>query len=640
MVPFLPPPCRWLFHIRLLETTARPCPFDLLEEPVGSDALHPYTRSLRDVARGAALAVPVASLVAVLAISCLGDSSSPRSAVANLVLAPSFESAAAAVVDIASVRVLLERTADLSVALDTTVQVQPNDSVVDLNLSVLINSDVETLWLTLECYTLAGELVFVGGPVEVTATAEDQGEPSAVDVVVEYVGSGSDAAAVHIITQDAAIFTGETVILAAEALDTSQVPIAAAPIFWTSLDVQRALVPDPTVGLVVGGAERGSARIEASLLTGQSDTAIISVLPVPTAIEVASGDEQLGVVETRLPLPLAVQVTALDGLGVSGATVDFSTVDGGSFDGTPAVTDSAGLASADWILGLSEGIQTATASLSGFGNPSVTFSATAESFVPASGDVLVLSNFAAANASIVDSFPQYMPGLTFDSMNVSVQTPTVAFMSQYSVVLLFEDGLFANALNVGDSVAAYVQAGGNLVLGTFYWQDRSDNQVYTTRGWGALEEIDPFLGPQGSEYRADSLDATSIVEHPITQGVDSLWVSSSGGYHGGVIAKPGTTVLARWSDACDYCETALGSPLVGFRIEANGQRIVGVTVGPGYPYYGGYGGDFYKLFENALGWAAGGSQPLPAASPIVRSHPAPESAGVGIGGGGSNRGNR
>jgi hypothetical protein len=608
-----------------------------LEEAVGANAFDLLERHSSKAASRLGLVVVPFLVAALVAISCLGDSPGPRASAANLALIPSFESDAAGLFDIDHVRVLLQRTADSSIALDTTVQLQPNDSVVDLNLSVLINADVEILWVTLECYTAGDNLVFIGGPVEVTATAEDQAEPSAVEVTIQYVGVGAEAVAVRIVMQEAALFTGETITFAAEALDASQAPIAGAPVFWRSLDIQRALVPDPTVGLVIGGAERGLARVEASLLTGQTDTVGVSVLPVPSAIQIVSGDDQSGVVGEQLAQPLVVQVNATDGLGVTGATVDFSTFDGGSFSQTPAVTDSVGHASVAWTLGLTEGTQAAVATLVGYGGPDVAFSATAVSGVLPSGDVLVLSNYAGANATIVDSFPLHMPGLTFDSMDVSGQTPTVAFMSQYSVVLLYEDGLFSNAVNVGDSVAAYVLAGGNLVLGTFYWQDRSDNPRYPgSVGWGALEAIDPFTAPYGSEYRPDSIDVASIVVHPLTQGVDSLWVNS---YHGGVVAKPGTTVLARWSDACSGCE--LNSPLVGYRIEASGQRIVGVTVGPGYPYYGGYRGDFYRLFENALSWAAGGSQPLPAAPPIVRSHPALEIGGASIvGGGGRNPGNR
>ncbi|HET7038893.1 MAG TPA: Ig-like domain-containing protein [Gemmatimonadales bacterium] len=256
------------------------------------------------------------------------------------------------------------------------------------------------------------------------------------------------------------------------------------------------------------------------------------------------------------------------------------------------------------VTGVANGVVNIVATAGG-----VTGTAEISVFTPA---VLVLSNFDPGNAAIFDSFPANMANLTIDTLNVTAQTPGVALLRQYDVVLLYEDDLFVNAPNVGDSVAAYYQAGGNVVVGTFYWQDRSDNILLTTNGWGDLENVDPFTGPEGSEYRPDSLDAESIVAHPMTAGVTELTVDS---YHGGVTAKPGTTVLARWSDTCDSCAVGVNAPLLGFRTGSNGQRFVAVSVYPGYPLYGDYDGDFYTLWGNVLRWAAaGGPGPSPAAA--------------------------
>ncbi|UCG89220.1 MAG: hypothetical protein JSW71_12045 [Gemmatimonadota bacterium] len=666
------------------------------------------------------LITPVALLGIVLVISCLGDPSSPRPRTAHLALAPGFASGTAGVVEIDYVRVVFQRTVDSSVVLDTTVQLQPSDSIVDVTLSVPLEGEQETFWVTIECYSPTDDLVFVGGPLEVTATASTDVEPATVPIEIEYVGVGSNAVAVRIIDPEATVLFGDTITLTATALDGWGRSIAGTPIKWGSLTPEISQVPDEAVGLVIAGSQRGVAQIEARLFTGQADTGFVLVQPAPSEVVVVSGDSQNGIVGMALsepivarvlgqdglpysgvtvffmtsdggsfsqesavtdteglvsttwilgspqgeqtavatlagvgspqttftataglpilapvsgdnqlgiagePLaqPLVVGVTMADGAGIPGLRVDFSTPDGGSFGQPAAITDAVGHASTTWTLGPSWGVQTATATLAGFGNPQVSFAATADSGRVATGNVLVLSN--RNLGGVMDYFPEYMPGFTFDSMNVLSQTPTLAFLNQFPVVLLFEDGLFANATNVGDSVAAYVQAGGNLVLGTFYWQDRSDNPRYNNEnGWGALEQIDPFTAPYGSEYRYDSLDVSSIVAHPLTQGVNSLWVNS---YHGGVDAKPGTTVLARWSDYCTGCDPAAGTPLIGYRIEANGQRIVGVTVYPAYPYYGGFGGDFYRLWENALGWAIAANPEAASASltqPLLRSHPAP-----------------
>ncbi|MDP2958764.1 MAG: hypothetical protein Q8N53_20230, partial [Longimicrobiales bacterium] len=73
-------------------------------------------------------------------------------------------------------------------------------------------------------------------------------------------------------------------------------------------------------------------------------------------------------------------------------------------------------------------------------------------------------------------------------------------------------------------------------------------------------------------------------------------------YGGGGVAKPGTTVVASYMN---------GKPLIGFRKESLGQRLVAVAVFPAHEYYGGISGDFYKIWDNALRWAAGGSTPVP-----------------------------
>ncbi len=451
-----------------------------------------------------------------LAAGCILDPSEPDTPeTVAFSIAPVF-ARGAGIVDLSHVRVVLTRAGATVPAVDTVVNIQPDADSLSLNLEVTVSSPSEEFELRMAFITPAGDTAFRAGPLTVTPTESEAPVPLEVEAV--YTGVGAGAVSVHILDAPPIIPVGNTVELSAEARDAAGEPIPGTPIAWSSLDPDRASVPDPRTGMVIGGPEEGTARIVASLLTSPADTVTVSV----TRIE---------------------------------------------------------------------------------------------------GMVLVLSNCPECNAAILDSFPVYMPNLTFDTMDVFSQTPTVAFLSQYRLVLLYEDGLFDNAPNVGDSVAAYVMAGGNLVIGTFYWQDRSDNQRFTNAGWGALEDIDPFLGPYGSEYRQDSLDVASIVEHPMTQGLDSLWVHQ---FHGGVVAKPGTTVLARWSDACDlYCDPDENTPLIGYRIEANDQRIVGVSVYPAYPYYSGYRGDFYRLWANVLSWAMAGGQPGLSAvtADVRRSHP-------------------
>jgi hypothetical protein len=440
--------------------------------------------------------------VAAVAASCVQDASGPGSNRSGyFAVVPRFAAANADIVEIAQLRVILTRKDDETVALDTIIAAPADADSIDLALTVPIVSDSDIFVMTVDFITPSGDVAFSGGPVDVSPADDETAPPVPVEIEIEYVGVGAEAAALEILTQGAWVRLGETVTLDATALDADNEPIEGTPIAWSSLDPSHASVPDPTVGEVLAESEPGSARIVATLLTGQADTADVFVIS------------------------------------------------------------------------------------------------------PGTGRVLIVSNNHFENDTIMKEFALRMPGVEFDTMEVVVQTPTLAFLSTFQAVWLFEDGLIRDqATAVGNVIYDYVQAGGNVVIGTFYWQDRSDNLSFGQPGWGSLEMIDPFLGPQGSEYNPDDLDPASIVPHPLTLGVSSLSVDL---YHGGVEANEGTAVVASWSD---------GVPLIGYRTEPAGQRLVAVSTFPGYPWYccDRFSGDFYLIWENAISWALGGTEPVAA----------------------------
>jgi hypothetical protein len=207
------------------------------------------------------------------------------------------------------------------------------------------------------------------------------------------------------------------------------------------------------------------------------------------------------------------------------------------------------------------------------------------------------------NTFIKNKLSPLMPDVTFETFLGASATPTLSYLATFDVVLIYENGIYSNALNVGNALAQYVALGGNVVFGTFYWQDRTDGG-YGSAGWGALESIDPFIAAGGNEYAAGAMNPASIVAHPLTSGITSITVNP---YGGGGIAKPGTTVVASYNS---------GKPLIGFRKEGLGQRLVGVSAFPANEYYGSVAGDFYKMWDNALRWAAAGSTPVPPPSSV------------------------
>jgi hypothetical protein len=187
-------------------------------------------------------------------------------------------------------------------------------------------------------------------------------------------------------------------------------------------------------------------------------------------------------------------------------------------------------------------------------------------------------------ARVIDAATDLTADTTFFYVN---QLPTLSFLSEFDVVLLFMNGIFDESASLGDRVTEYVNAGGNVVLASFYWQGRSDSGVGSV-GWGALETIDPFTSLGGATYQAVTLGQVLDSSHPIMTGVTSI---DSNSYSSGVAAKTGTTVIAEWSD---------GDPFVGFRTGTLGQRITGVSLFPA----GGQAvsGDVDVFWQNVVRW--------------------------------------
>ncbi len=345
---------------------------------------------------------PVALLTALVVTSCLVDSSGPTLRQASFALVPAYPSASAGIVDIDRVRVVLARLKDETTVVDSIVQVAPETESLDIALKVTLQSESEQFLLTLTLMTAAGETAYRAGPYTVTAvTGSNQTEPVPIEITFIYVGTGANAAAVHITSENVGVALGDTVVIAAVALDSVGTPIPGTPIAWSSLNPQRAQVPDPRTGRVIGGPERGPARIVATLLTGQADTITLGVGAQATALLVVSGNNQSALVGTRLDFPIVIQVLGFDELGVPGVLVEFSTDDGGSFSPAAALSDTFGLVATTWTLGPELGPQTGIATAAGL---QVTLNATGEAAPTAGRDVVVFNDI-----NIFDNFPMANP---------------------------------------------------------------------------------------------------------------------------------------------------------------------------------------------------------------------------------------
>ena len=238
--------------------------------------------------------------------------------------------------------------------------------------------------------------------------------------------------------------------------------------------------------------------------------------------------------------------------------------------------------------------------------------------------VAVLSNnFSAETAA---DFNAKIPGHTFTGVDVSASVPALStLLASFDVILLFEDNVFVNAPAVGNRVAEFANSGRAVVVGTFYDQDRSDATGGTTipHGWGALETLDPdTTDGVGTAYAVRTLDPNSIVRHALTRGVTSLSAlrGSPGPYAGGNQAKPGTIVVAAWAQSN---VRGTQDPAVAYRVTGSACVIqIGIAphygVLPTFHTYGtDFGGDFYRVWQNAFSFGANDCRPVPAPAPTL-----------------------
>jgi len=273
------------------------------------------------------------------------------------------------VVDFARVRVVLVRT-NGDTAVDRMVDFPSDSTSIRLTISVTLSeaatSEGEPFQATLKYISSTGDTVFTGGPVSVVAKVTGSGQ-TPPDIPVTYTGLGANAASITISPTGLTGVTGQNIPFTAQVFDAQANLLAGAPVAFTSTDSGLVHVNLRTgVGQVIG--VRGTANIIAQTLTGQADTATVTVPPVPTAIVLVSGGNQSVRQGSPFAQPVTVRVNAADGLPVSGVPVDFAVTRGqGSAAPTADTTDANGLAQTSWTSGDSAGVGNLTATIAGTG---------------------------------------------------------------------------------------------------------------------------------------------------------------------------------------------------------------------------------------------------------------------------------
>jgi YVTN family beta-propeller protein len=249
--------------------------------------------------------------------------------VAQFGISPLFNIEGASSIPVAEVRLKILRSDSSTVVIDTTVAIEAA-ATVNIDVEVTLMSDPEQFIVELEIIGPEGTTLFRGGPSRVTVGSDNGPEGEPVEIQIQYVGIGSDAAGVRILSQTPEVAPGGTILLTAEAFDDEDEPIPGTPIIWSSVDPALATVPDIEVGEIVAGTSAGEVLVEARLLTGPADTIalqireqvpVITLTPDTLRIEVSAGGANPESLEAQITNS-GTAASVLTGLAVGEITYD------------------------------------------------------------------------------------------------------------------------------------------------------------------------------------------------------------------------------------------------------------------------------------------------------------------------------
>ena len=303
--------------------------------------------------------------------------------------AQSVPNGSGSLVTFSRVRIVL-RFADGAVALDTIVNFPAGSDELPVGLNIPLPANAPSggvpLSMSLKYVNAAGDTVFSGGPVTVTAVPALPGAaappPSRVNVPLSYTGPGAATATqVRISPRTLTANTGQPLAFTAQAFDAIGNVVSGVPILFTSDNPLIASINAAT-GTGSAGATRGTVNVVAQLLTGPTDVAVVTVVAPPANLAAVSGSGQNGPVNSMLAQPVVVVATATDGQPAAGVTVTFAAANGGTVGSASVTTGANGQASTTWRLGAGAGAQTLTASASGLSGSPVSFTATARAIDP------------------------------------------------------------------------------------------------------------------------------------------------------------------------------------------------------------------------------------------------------------------
>lgn len=279
------------------------------------------------------------------------------------------------------------RRVDNSIAASRTIDFPANATQVPLTVSVRLGAAAtrtgEALTAYLRYINAAGDTVYAGGPVAVTALLG--ATPTPVEIPVVPVAPGAVFARLEISPDSIEAVMGQNIVLTAVGYDAQENVVPNAIIGFISRNPTLASVANLGSGTVFLNGVRGSTWVVAQSLTGLKDSTFVHVLPRPSLIEKVSGDAQVTLTDAAFPQPLRVRLRAADGLPVANWRVNFAVTAGqGLLSAAADTTDASGEAEVVWTAGATVGPASVTVSVPAPALTPVVFTGTQATTLPQS----------------------------------------------------------------------------------------------------------------------------------------------------------------------------------------------------------------------------------------------------------------
>jgi hypothetical protein len=152
--------------------------------------------------------------------------------------------------------------------------------------------------------------------------------------------------------------------------------------------------------------------------------------------------------------------------------------------------------------------------------------------------------------------------------NAETTTPSLADLSGYDAVLVYSDGGFLDATALGDVLADYVDAGGQVAVATFATNTVAQNGLDGRIATGGYLPFTPGDQVSGGPYQMVKDQPAS----PLLAGVGTF-DGGAASWRSAITLANGASLIAHWNDTGS-------TPLVALKVAPSGAAVVGLNMWP------------------------------------------------------------